>query len=217
MTDKNKPYEDLNNIKEMMERSTKFLSLSGLSGISAGILALIGAGIAFFIFDYGNIKYDEHFRILNTFRVTEIEIIESILILAIVVLFSAVGSGFFFSWRKSRKNNYKLWNKTSKRMLVSLLIPLIVGGFFSLVLIDNNYTSLLAGTTLIFYGLALENASKYTLSEIRLLGISEIILGGLACVFIDYGLLFWALGFGVLHIVYGSLMYWRYDRRNNSL
>ena len=214
MTDKNKPLEDLNNIKEMMERSTKFLSLSGLSGISAGIIALIGAGIAYFILDYGSIKYDEHFHILNALRVHEIEIIESITILAMAVLLFALGFGFFFSWRKSRKYNYKLWNKTSKRMLVSLLIPLVVGGFFSLVLIDNNYISLLAGATLIFYGLALENASKYTLKEIRLLGVSEIILGGLACIFINYGLLFWALGFGVLHIIYGCLMYFKYDRTN---
>ena len=214
MTDKNKSLQDLNDIKDMMERSTRFLSLSGLSGISAGIVALIGAGIAYFILDFGKIKYDEHFNILNSFRPRNIEIIESITILAIIVLISALSLGFFFSWRKAKKNNYPLWNKTSKRMLSSLFIPLATGGVLLLVLISNNNISLLAGTALIFYGLALENASKYTLKEIRFLGFLEIILGIFAIVFLNYGLLFWILGFGILHIVYGSLMYWKYDRKS---
>ena len=71
---------------------------------------------------------------------------------------------------------------------------------------------LVAPTTLLFYGLALYNAGKYTLDEIRYLGVSEIILGLLGCIFIGYGLMFWALGFGVLHIVYGFMMWWKYER-----
>lgn len=214
MTDKNKPLQDLNDIKEMMERSSRFLSLSGLSGISAGIIALIGAGIAYYIMDFGKIKYDENFRMLNSYSPHNIEIIESIIILAILVLFSALAFGFFFSWLKAKKNNYPLWNKTSKRLLGSLLIPLVTGGILILGLINTGNTSLLAGTTLIFYGLSLENASKYTLKEIRFLGVSEIILGIFAIVYINYGLVFWVLGFGILHIVYGSLMYFKYDRKN---
>ncbi|MGE5429024.1 MAG: hypothetical protein ACM3O8_14110, partial [Methylococcaceae bacterium] len=65
---------------------------------------------------------------------------------------------------------------------------------------------------LIFYGLALVNAGKFTLSEVHYLGITEIVLGLMAAVFINWGLLFWALGFGVMHIVYGMMMYYKYER-----
>jgi hypothetical protein len=64
----------------------------------------------------------------------------------------------------------------------------------------------------VFYGLALVNASKYTLTDIRYLGITEIILGILNIFFLRRGLYFWALGFGVLHIIYGLVMWWKYER-----
>jgi hypothetical protein len=43
------------------------------------------------------------------------------------------------------------------------------------------------------------------------LGITEIILGLMSSWLIGYGLLFWAVGFGVMHIFYGLMMYFRYE------
>ena len=40
------PLEELQHIKRMMERSSRFISLSGLSGIAAGICAIAGAWFA---------------------------------------------------------------------------------------------------------------------------------------------------------------------------
>jgi hypothetical protein len=65
---------------------------------------------------------------------------------------------------------------------------------------------------LIFYGLSLVNAGKFTFSEIHYLGLTEIVLGILAGIFINHGLLFWTLGFGLMHIVYGTVMYYRHER-----
>jgi hypothetical protein len=65
---------------------------------------------------------------------------------------------------------------------------------------------------LIFYGLALINASKYTYNDIRYLGISELLIGLCSTLFLGYGLFFWAAGFGLAHIVYGALMYFKYDK-----
>lgn len=205
-----KQIQDLQEIKSLMERSSRFLSLSGLSGISAGVVALIGAVIAYLIMDSGKIKYDTHFFLLQPLPFERV--LMPLVLLGIIVLVLALGLGLFFSWRKAKKNNLKMWDHTTKRLLINLFIPLISGGFFSLLLIDRNDISLLASVTLIFYGLALVNASKYTLDEIRYLGISEIILGMLAGIFINFGLFFWAIGFGILHIVYGSLMYFKYER-----
>jgi hypothetical protein len=65
---------------------------------------------------------------------------------------------------------------------------------------------------LIFYGLALLNASKYTLKEIRYLGMSEICLGLIASAWVQFGIVFWGIGFGMLHIIYGTFMYFKYEK-----
>ncbi len=209
-----KEFKNLQEIKNLMERSSRFLSLSGLSGVSAGIIALIGAAIAYYILDFGNVKYDENFYLLRPMAELgdKLDLIPKILVLAIATFCCAFLSAFYFSWRKARKNKLSLWDSTSKRLLVHLFIPLISGGFLALILIDRNDTALLASVTLIFYGLALVSAGKYTFGEVHYLGISEIVIGLLAGLFTNYGLLFWALGFGILHIVYGLVMYYRYER-----
>jgi hypothetical protein len=135
---------------------------------------------------------------------------------AVIVLALALFFGIYFTTRKARKNGLKVWDHTAQRMVINLFIPLIAGGIFCLTLLYHHLIFLLAPATLIFYGLALINASKYTFNEIRVLGISEIILGLMAAFFIGYGLLFWAVGFGVLHIFYGLMMYYRYESRSRS-
>nr|NQU93641.1 hypothetical protein [Bacteroidota bacterium] len=210
MDTNSKKIQDLKEIKDMMERSSRFLSLSGLSGISAGIIALIGAVIAYFIMDMGKIEYHPYFYLLQPLPFERI--LFPLLILGISVVILALGSALFFSWRKARKHDLSLWNHTTRRLLSHLFIPLITGVFFILILIDRNDETLVASATLIFYGLALVNAGKYTFGEIHYLGISEIILGILAGIFVHYGLIFWTIGFGVLHILYGFVMYYRYER-----
>jgi len=94
-----------------------------------------------------------------------------------------------------------------------LIIPLAAGGLFAAGLLYHNEWKFVAPACLVFYGLALVNASKYTLSDIRYVGIMEILLGLINMYVVDYGLYFWAAGFGVLHIVYGLIMWWKYEKR----
>ena len=101
---------------------------------------------------------------------------------------------------------------TSKRLTINLMIPLITGGLFILAMLQNDEWRYVAPACLVFYGLALVNASKYTLTDIRYLGYAEIVLGLINTQFIGYGLYFWAAGFGLLHIIYGFSMWWKYDR-----
>ena len=207
----NTPQDDLFAIRQMMERSSKFLSLSGLSGVFAGMCALAGAAIAYFlILDTGNIQYDEYIRSLGSESTQAIRF--QLFADALIVLIVALGGAVFFSIRKAKRNRQKLWNKTTKNLLVYLFIPLVTGGLFSILLMWHNNTHLVAATTLIFYGLALVNAGKFTFGEIHYLGLTEIVLGLLAGVFIHYGLLIWTIGFGIMHIVYGLVMYQKYER-----
>lgn len=207
----NDPKEDLQAIRNMMERSSKFLSLSGLSGVSAGICALIGAAVAyFFILDSGQVQYDQYLRGLENASTSSVRSL--LAVDALVVLIFACLGAFYFSMLKSKKANQPLWTNSTRRLLGHLLIPLVTGGLFAIILVTRNDIQLVASVTLIFYGLSLVNAGKFTFGEIHYLGLTEIGLGILAGIFVNYGLLFWTIGFGVMHIVYGIVMYYRYER-----
>lgn len=204
----NKYLDDITEIKNMMRRSSRFISLSGLSGILAGIYALIAAAIARIVI---GTHFSSYMLAQDSGRGAG-DIEGKLALIAISTLVLALITGVFFSIRKAKKSGENIWEDSSKRLVLNFFIPLVTGGAFCLVLIQNGIVGLVAPTTLIFYGLACVNASKYTLGDVRYLGIINIILGLVATQFIGYGLYFWALGFGVLHVIYGSLIYFKHDR-----
>lgn len=195
--------QDLKEIKDLMNKSTQFISLSGLSGILAGIYALLGAGYVYYLIE-------NHGTDSITLESTAFKLIA---LTAILVLAASWLTAYFQTVSKAKKMGEKVWNASSKRLLINFLIPLVTGGIFILLSLRNGYFSLAVPMMLIFYGLACVNASKYTLRDVRYLGISEIIIGLLAVEFSGFGLYFWALGFGVCHIVYGAIMHFKYDMK----
>ncbi|HLF64488.1 MAG TPA: hypothetical protein VI603_12080 [Saprospiraceae bacterium] len=202
--DQQKYLDDLKDIKDIMNRSSRFISLSGLSGVAAGICALAGAYIAYLTVYEGQDYLGYRQADLSSNNLT------TLLLIAVLTISLTVGFGIFFTTRKAKKDNQNLWDMQTKRLLLNLLIPLVTGGVLCLMFLLKGYIGYVAPLTLIFYGLALVNASKYTFSELRSLGILEILLGLLAMYFIGYGLLFWSVGFGLLHIIYGIIMKVRY-------
>jgi len=198
--------QDIASIRATMDRSAKFISLSGLSGVLAGIYALAGAGIAYFAVHYPISPI--HYRIES---VQTPEILLKLILIATAVLAASIITCFWLSDKKAKKNGLKLWTPASKTLLLNISIPLVSGGIFILIMLYTGHFGLAAPGCLIFYGLALIQASPNTVDEIRYLGYSEIILGLISAILPGYGLLFWAIGFGVLHIVYGGIMYNKYD------
>lgn len=190
-----------------MNRSSRFISLSGLSGILAGVYSLIGAWLAYKII-YTSSSTLGSYRNLT---ISEDSIKKLFTIAAIVVILSIV-TGVLLSMKKAKKENEKFWDASSKRLLINFAIPLVTGGFFILFLIEKEVYGLIAPMTLIFYGLSCVNASKYTLGGVRYLGVTLIIIGLISTYLIGFGLLFWALGFGVCHIFYGAIMYFKYEK-----
>lgn len=199
--------KDIQDIKMMMAQSSRFISLSGLSGVLAGIYSLIGAWLA-----YKTIYFDTSTSDNFSNLIISEEAVYRLIIIAASVFLASLLTGVFLSFQKATKQKESLWNPVSKRLLINFAIPLATGGVLILYLIEKEQFELVAPLTLIFYGLACLNASKYTLGDVRYLGLTQIGLGLLSLWFIGYGLLFWALGFGVGHVVYGSIMYFRYDR-----
>lgn len=205
--------QTLTEIRSLMERSSKFLSLSGLSGISAGVVALVGAIVVsarlrtglFTVLrhDYSNAYYT---------TMNHQEVRQFLVMVAVIVLVLALLSGSYFTIRKARRQGQTVWNTSSQRLAWAMLVPLATGGVFCLALLQYNLIWLAFPVTLIFYGLALLNGSKYTLRDVESLAYCEIGLGLIALFWPGYNLLTWALGFGVLHIAYGLAMYVKYER-----
>jgi hypothetical protein len=208
--------QQLNEIRELMEKSSRFISLSGLSGISAGVIALLGALFAFFYMEF-DVRYFDIERYFGDklYKIFPTDIV-LLLVVAIVILILAVGSAILFTTRRAKQKGLKVWTRTTRYMLYNLTVPLVAGGIFCGALFFHKLIFLIAPATLIFYGLALLNASKYTLQEVQWLGISEILLGLIATVRAGHGLIFWIIGFGLLHIIYGIIMYNRYERKITS-
>jgi hypothetical protein len=221
MSEPNHPLETLHDIKDMMERSSRFISLSGLSGISAGICALVGA---WFANDAMHSKGAPTLDITltpargvaensNGYTYTGNYLDNPLLRIAIITFIAAFILAFTFTYIRSYKKSVPMWGKTSRRLFINVCIPLAAGGLFILKLLGAGVYGLVAPGCLIFYGLALVNASKYTLSEVRYLGYCLLLLGLINLLYEGYGLYFWALGFGVLHIIYGAAMWWKYERK----
>jgi hypothetical protein len=198
---------DIAEMRSMMERTSKFMSLSGLAGILAGIYALAGAIIAYLVFDFPAVQL--------AYSLAPGSLpsgIFSIIFVALLVLVMSIGTAIFLSWKKAGKNGERIWNATSRRLMINMAVPLITGGLLILILIAKGMIEFIAPFTLIFYGLALYNASKFTYEEVRSLGIIQIGLGLISSCFVEYGFAAWALGFGLFHIIYGIYMHYRYER-----
>jgi len=201
--------EDIKVIKKIMEESSRFLSLSGLSGISAGLFAIAGAIAAKIIIPESIVNGQGYAESIVT-SAEGARIIRLLVLDAAIVLVLALISAVFFSYRKARKLGHNIWTPVTRRMLLNLIIPLLTGGLFVIITMGRIPGWATASATLIFYGLALVNAGKFTFGEIYWLGVIEIVTGMLSLMLPGYTLLFWAFGFGILHIIYGLYMYIKY-------
>ncbi len=190
-----------------MERSSRFISLSGLSGVFAGLYALLGAYAANLYLNSSGLHPNEESYDSGLYAEYYFFVID-----AAAVLLLAIGTGIFLTTRKARRDGNSIFDPTAKKLLINLCIPLFTGGLFCLALIFHGTLIYIAPLMLIFYGLSLINASKYTVSDVRVLGMIQVILGVISSFVVGYGLLFWSFGFGICHIAYGSYMYFKYER-----
>lgn len=199
-------YSELSSIRSLMERSTKFISLSGLSGIMAGIYAICGAIAGYkIVYTGGGLQYRSSY-------VNDIDTLWQLFFIAAIVLILSISTCIWLTIRQARKRGENFWNPVSKRLIFNTSIPLITGGLFILILISRGAYGIVAPSCLIFYGLALISGSQYTFSDVKWLGIFEIILGLLAALMPGYGIVFWTIGFGILHILYGTIMHFKYNQ-----
>ncbi len=198
----------LSDIRSMMEKSTKFVSLSGMTGIVIGLLAICSASICFWVarvYPFENLYFHEKMYEIDT--IWGMRPILFIILLAGATVLSSLLIGGYYTWKKVKKNKLKLWSRSFQQMIINISIPLIVGGIFCIALALQGAWDFIAPATLIFYGLSLINGGKYTLQDVNSLGLAEIVLGCIALFVRGYGLEFWTIGFGIFHIFYGAKIY----------
>jgi hypothetical protein len=204
--------ESIKAIRTMMERSSRFLSLSGLSGAIVGIMAIVGVIVAY---NFLGMSFDQpgfYNKLVNANGSLNSAVFKFLFLELLLLLTIALSVSIFLSIRKANANDLPIWDVTAKRLVINMAVPLLTGALFCIILFYQGYISLILPATILFYGLAIYNASKYTLHDIRSLGLFEIGLGLAAFYFVDYALLFWGFGFGVLHIVYGLYIYFKYEK-----
>ncbi|KKX50701.1 hypothetical protein [Sphingobacterium sp. IITKGP-BTPF85] len=198
--------KEIASIRNLMEKSSKFISISGVSSVLIGTYALLGAAYAYYeVYGFDSqLGYRDHY-------VNEPLIIMKLLTTAILVLIASIFTGVYMAIKKAKANRQNIWNTTSRALLFAMAVPLCTGGLFAIIAIFKENYAVVSSILLIFYGLALTAGSHYTFSEIKGLGILEIVLGLLALLFPGNGIIFWALGFGVLHIIYGVIVHKKYE------
>jgi hypothetical protein len=200
----------LKDIRDMMSKSSQFQALSGWSIVIIGIFACIAAVVAAavvgldspFTHDPGSIAP------VSTRVWTAIG-----LALALLAVSSATVT--IMSYYKAKRHNLPFaFDSRMRKMSINFLIPLAAGGIFALAMILQGHYGLTSSIMLIFYGLALVNCQHYTYPTLRFLGYGEILLGLIDCFVIHHSLLFWFLGFGVLHILFGILYIILYEKKS---
>jgi hypothetical protein len=200
--------QDIEEIRSLMEKSSKFISLSGWAGIFAGVFALMGSYIALTYLDFNpqSLSVDNE---NNPFQQKQIF---SVVQLALLVFLLAISFALFFTHRRAKRKDELLWTPTAKRLVINMAVPLFTGGILILFFISKGFIGFVAPFSLLFYGLALFTISKFTFDEVKILGLIEILLGLISVYKVSLGLLFWAIGFGVIHIIYGIYVYFKYER-----
>lgn len=217
MEQKERLVTTIEDIKQMMEKSSRFISLSGLSGIAAGCCALAGATAAYIIIQnagYSPVDYTSGDVVINGRNLLANSVDAGLVIIAVLTFAAAFISAFLFTYMRCKRNNIPVWGPTSRRLTFSALVPMVAGGVFILKLLQSGNYAFAGPACLIFYGLAVLNGSKYTLEEVRYLGYAMLVLGLVNLFIPGMSIFFWAIGFGLLHIIYGTIMWVKYEKKS---
>jgi hypothetical protein len=220
MYSENKPTEALEEIKQMMHRSSRFISLSGWSGIAAGICALVAAWITNQKISQYALENSTNYNDMwgtHILKNGQLVLLNQLLIIGVLTFIAAFFFAFLFTWFRSRKTGVPVWGFTARKVMINLAIPMLAGALLIWRITDLGVYGLVAPACLIFYCLALFNSSKFTVSEVRYLGLLQLLLCVINLWAMGYGLYFWAAGFGVLHILYGIMMWNKYERNEKSV
>ncbi len=180
--------DNLQFIRETMERSTAFTAVPGYGGILMGVTAIVAAYIAH--------SQDQLRDSLVTW------LIEACLAFSI---------GLLAMWQKSKIAGQSLFSAPAKKFAVSFVPPLIVGVVATLGLWRYGQFYLTPPVCMLSYGAAVVCGGGFSVRVVPVMGWCFMAMGTLAFALpFSYGNLMMALSFGGLHIIFGAIIAKRY-------
>ena len=175
--------DNLRFIRETMERSASFTAVSGWAGVAMGVVALGAAAVA---------------------RLQEAPWAWLAVWLAAASLSAAVAVGGMAM--KSRSVGTPLFSGPGRKFASSFAPPIAVGGALTLALFGAGQTALLPGTWLLLYGAAVVTGGAHSVRIVPLMGVMFMATGAVALALPGWGDVFMAVGFGLLHLVFGVII-----------
>lgn len=204
--------QTLNDIREMMSKSSRFQSVSGWSIIIVGLYAAVASAMAAAVIGVGDWLpgFENLHRYANLNTPSRIR---TAALIAIGLLALSLLTVFVFAIVKSKRHHLRFaLDKRMMQMLLDFFVPLAAGGLLSMALVMQGHYGLTSSIMLLFYGLALINCSHYTYPVLRYLGYAELLIGVVDCFTMSHALLFWFLGFSVMHILFGIVYVLMFER-----
>ncbi|MGI8882834.1 MAG: hypothetical protein ACR2IA_01140 [Pyrinomonadaceae bacterium] len=180
--------DNLQFIRETMERSTVFTSVPGYGGIFMGATAVAAAVIA-------------------NFQPT----IREWLIVWLVEAFLAVGIGFFAMWQKSKITKNSLLSAPAKKFAMSFFPPILCAIFITFGLWRFGHFEVMIPVWILLYGAAIICGGANSVRVVPIAGWCFIAVGAVAFFLpTGFGNAMMGLSFGVLHVVFGAIIAWKH-------
>jgi hypothetical protein len=178
--------DNLRYIRETMERSQSFTAVSGLGGVLMGLIAL-GA----------------------TFLALRAETTGAWVAVWMGAAALSLSTALAAMTLKARAVGGSLLVGAGKKFAWNLTPPLLVGGVLTLAMTQAGAAELLPGVWLLLYGTGVVTGGAFSVRVVPLMGLTFMLVGA-AALFAPaaWGNLFMAGGFGLLHIVFGAVI-WR--------
>jgi hypothetical protein len=199
-----KAARELKVIRQLMERPVRYSTMSGLSGILAGLAAL------------GGLAAD--WAISSAWQDTPRMAMKINVLVWAGVLAVAFAGAVICTRLRERRQNMPFWSGVKKRILLTILPPFVAGVGLTLIIAYRWHTGwgpnewgLIPAIWMLFYGLALWQVGLLSPVEVRLMGAAFLACGLAAALwFQPYP--YWSLGvtFGGFHIVYGLAVWVRH-------
>ncbi|UCD24492.1 MAG: hypothetical protein JSW51_00815 [Gemmatimonadota bacterium] len=178
--------ETLDYIRRTMETASTFTAVSGWGLVVSGIVGLAAAWLS-----------------RSAENVTDLRIWIPAAAVSVIV---ATGANAM----KARGTDVPLWSGVLRRVVWVMAPTLIAGAMLTFALDAQNATRLLPGMWLALYGAGVTAGGTLSVRAIRWMGVAFLVLGAIALLRVELGLVMLALGFGGLHIGVGLDIVWRH-------
>jgi hypothetical protein len=180
--------DNLQFIRETMERAGSFTAVPGWGGVAMGITALGAAVIAS--------RQSSSLAGMFTW------IVEGVV---------AIGIAAWTTFTKARQVGTSVFVGPGRRFVYSFAPPLFVGALLTLVLVRSDLPDAIPGTWLLLYGTAVVTGGAFSIRVVPLMGLCFMVLGAVALFCpVNWGNWFLAGGFGGLHIIFGAVIARKY-------